>query len=53
MVTRSTSNFGLVGTDWRQRIWYRLKPGLRYALPCEGAEPRDSAWQTASVGCAT
>ena len=82
MVTRSTSSFGLVGTDWQQRIdwnrlrqyrlnrareamkqaglgamlvmydenvryvtstvtpgWCRLKPGLRYALLCEGAEP--------------
>ena len=26
MVTRSTSNFGLVGTDWQQRInWERLR----------------------------
>ncbi len=82
MVTRSTSSFGLVGTDWQQRInwnrlreyrlnrardamksaglgamllmydenvryvtstvtpgWCRLKPGLRYALLCDGAEP--------------
>ena len=82
MVDRSTSSFGLVGTDWQQRInwnrlreyrlnrareamktaglgamlvmydenvryvtstvtpgWCRLKPGLRYALLCEGAEP--------------
>ena len=82
MVERSTSSFGLVGTDWQQRInwnrlreyrlnrareamktaglgamlvmydenvryvtstvtpgWCRLKPGLRYALLCEGAEP--------------
>ncbi len=82
MVRRSTSSFGLVGTDWQQRInwsdvrnyrlnrareamkennlgamlvmydenvryitstitpgWCRLKPGLRYALLCEGAEP--------------
>ncbi|MBQ09968.1 MAG: hypothetical protein CMJ45_00255 [Planctomyces sp.] len=82
MVSRSTSNFGLVGTDWQQRVdwtrlrayrlnraresmrkhglgavlcmydenvryvtstitpgWCRLKPGLRYALLCEGAEP--------------
>jgi hypothetical protein len=82
MVTRSPSSFGLVGTDWQQRInwerlrkyrlnrareamkrnglgallamydenvryisstvtpgWCRLKPGLRYALLCEGAEP--------------
>lgn len=82
MVTRSTSSFGLVGTDWQQRIhwnrlreyrldrareamkraglgsmlvmydenvryvtstvtpgWCRLKPGLRYALLCEGADP--------------
>src|SRR5574342_158421 len=82
MVTRSTSSFGLVGTDWQQRInwerlrkyrlsrareamkrnglgallvmydenvryitstvtpgWCRLKPGLRYALLCEGDEP--------------
>ncbi len=82
MVIRSTSSFGLVGTDWQQRIdwddvrkyrlerarqamrdndlgsmlvmydenvryitstitpgWCRLKPGLRYALLCEGAEP--------------
>lgn len=82
MVTRSTSSFGLVGTDWQQRInwnrlreyrldrareamkraglgamlvmydeniryvtstvtpgWCRLKPGLRYALLCQGAEP--------------
>jgi len=82
MVNRSTSSFGLVGTDWQQRInwerlrkyrlnrareamkrnglgallamydenvryisstitpgWCRLKPGLRYALLCEGAEP--------------
>ena len=82
MVTRSTSSFGLVGTDWQQRInwdrlrkyrldrareamkrnglgallamydenvryisstvtpgWCRLKPGLRYALLCEGSEP--------------
>ena len=81
MVTRSTSSFGLVGTDWQQRVnwnrlreyrlnrareamksaglgamlvmydenvryvtstvtpgWCRLKPGLRYALLCEGAE---------------
>lgn len=82
MVERSTSSFGLVGTDWQQRInwnrlreyrlnrareamktaglgamlvmydenvryvtstvtpgWCRLKPGLRYALLCDGAEP--------------
>lgn len=82
MVTRSTSSFGLVGTDWQQRVhwnrlreyrlnraraameqaglgamlvmydenvryvtstvtpgWCRLKPGLRYALLCQGAEP--------------
>ena len=82
MTTRSTSSFGLVGTDWQQRInwtdvreyrlnrareamkkhglgallvmydennryitstitpgWCKLKPGLRYALLCEGAEP--------------
>ena len=82
MTTRSTSSFGLVSTDWQQRInwtevreyrlnrareamkkhglgallvmydennryitstitpgWCRLKPGLRYALLCEGAEP--------------
>ncbi len=82
MVIRSTSSFGLVGTDWQQRIsweqvrtyrlnrareamdrhglgallvmydeniryitstitpgWCRLKPGLRYALLCQGAEP--------------
>ncbi|MEE8362686.1 MAG: M24 family metallopeptidase, partial [Dehalococcoidia bacterium] len=82
MATRSTSSFGLVGTDWQQRVnwdrlrtyrldrareamrgaglgavlvmydeniryitstitpgWCRLKPGLRYALLCEGAEP--------------
>ena len=82
MVKRTTSSFGLVGTDWQQRInrsdvrkyrlnrareamkenglgamlvmydenvryitstitpgWCRLKPGLRYALLCEGAEP--------------
>src|SRR6185436_2134533 len=82
MVTRSTSSFGLVGTDWQQRInwerlrkyrlnrareamkkaglgallamyyenvrdisstvtpgWCRVKPGLRYALLCEGSEP--------------
>ena len=82
MATRGTSNFGLVGTDWQQRInwdrlrtyrltrareamdkaglgsllvmydennryitstvtpgWCRLKPGLRYALLCQGAEP--------------
>jgi hypothetical protein len=26
MVTRSTSSFGLVGTDWQQRInWDRLR----------------------------
>jgi len=79
---RGTSNFGLIGTDWQQRInwdrlrtyrlnrareamdkaglgallvmydennryitstitpgWCRLKPGLRYALLCQGAEP--------------
>jgi Xaa-Pro dipeptidase len=82
LATRSTSSFGLVGTDWQQRVnwdrlrtyrldrareamrgaglgavlvmydeniryitstitpgWCRLKPGLRYALLCEGAEP--------------
>ncbi len=82
MTTRTTSSFGLVSTDWQQRInwtdvreyrlnrareamkkhglgallvmydennryitstitpgWCRLKPGLRYALLCEGAEP--------------
>ena len=82
MTSRSTSSFGLIGTDWQQRInwdrlrtyrlnrareamkeaglgamlcmydenvryvtstitpgWCRLKPGLRYALLCEGAEP--------------
>ena len=82
MAERSTSSFGLVGTDWQQRInwdrlrkyrlnrareamtrhglgallvmydediryvtstvtpgWCRLKPGLRYALLCQGAEP--------------
>ena len=82
MVQRSTSSFGLIGTDWQQRIdwddvrkyrlgrarqamkdnglgailamydenvryitstitpgWCRLKPGLRYALLCDGAEP--------------
>ena len=82
MAIRGTSNFGLIGTDWQQRInwdrlrtyrlnrareamdkaglgallvmydennryitstitpgWCRLKPGLRYALLCQGAEP--------------
>ena len=82
MAERSTSSFGLVGTDWQERVdwgrlrnyrlnrareamkqhglgailcmydeniryvtstitpgWCRLKPGLRYALLCEGAEP--------------
>ncbi|MEE8442974.1 MAG: Xaa-Pro peptidase family protein [Dehalococcoidia bacterium] len=82
MADRSTSSFGIVGTDWQERIswdrlrkyrldrareamkrhglgamlcmydeniryttatltpnWNKLKPGLRYALLCEGAEP--------------
>ena len=82
MPERTTGSFGLVGTDWQQRVnwdrlrnyrlnrardamrkqglgallcmydenvryvtstitpgWCRLKPGLRYALLCEGAEP--------------
>ena len=82
MVIRTTSNFGLIGTDWQQRVnwdrlrnyrlnrareamtennlgamlcmydeniryvtstitpgWCRLKPGLRYALLCQGSEP--------------
>lgn len=82
MADRSTSSFGLVGTDWQQRVnwdrlrkyrldrareamnrhdlgamlvmydediryvtstitpgWCKLKPGLRYALLCQDAEP--------------
>ena len=42
MVTRSTSSFGLVGTDWQQRInWERLR---KYRLNRARDAMKQMAW---------